>query len=161
MNDLFNIEWNNTIRVLDEYRSAVEQQYRQSLESNDHVATHGLIDSIRTEIHTDSTHIEVILSVSDYWKYVEYDTRPHFPPKQPILNWIRAKKIVPRAVNGKLPSENQLAYLVQRKIGFEGTQGTHDLENTLESLNERYKTLIGEAVLLDVKKYFIERLTTK
>lgn len=157
--DLFNIKWDNTMSVLDSYRMEVENGYRQSLQDNDHVATHGLIDSIRTEVHMDSASFEVILSVTDYWKYVEDDTKPHFPPRQPILNWIRAKNIVPRpSQDGRLPSENQLAYLIQRKIGFEGTTGTHDLENTLEDVNRRYVKMICDAVLLDVKKYFIERL---
>lgn len=152
------INWTNTEAVLNRYMEDVKNEYKASLEQNGHIATHGLIDSIRTEVHTDNGSFEVVMELEDYWKYVEYDTRPHFPPREPILNWIRVKRIVPRRdKNGRLPSQNQLAYLVQRKIGFEGTTGTHDLDRTLEKMNALYIDMIKEAVTNDIINHIISQ----
>lgn len=147
MNDL--MEMKNLMEILEEYASKVYTDYRHSLIEDDRFATKNLINSIKTIVkHNDRTY-EVDLHLEDYWKYVEWDTKPHWPPKQPILNWIKAKPILPEERNGKLPTEDQLAFLIGRKISEQGTKGTHNLQRTLEEVNKEYLSKIEDAVLKD------------
>jgi len=53
---------------------------------------------------------------------VELGTRPHWPPIEPIADWVHAKLGVPRAEAGSV------AYLVARKISRKGTKGAHMFE---------------------------------
>ena len=50
---------------------------------------------------------------------VELGTRPHFPPIEPIKDWVRHKLgVAPEQVD-------EVAYRVARKIAARGTQGAH------------------------------------
>lgn len=80
----------------------------------------------------------------DYWEFAESGRRPgKFPPPDAILKWIQFKRLVPRAINGKVPSTNQLVYLISRKIAEKGTQGKHLLQQTID---ETYDTLVDRLV---------------
>ena len=77
------------------------------------------------------------LSVPDYFPFSEYGRRPgKFPPPDVILKWVQFKRIVPRpGRDGKVPSTNQLVYLISRKIATKGTEGKHLFEKTLDDPN--------------------------
>ena len=80
----------------------------------------------------------------DYWQYAEYGRRPgKFPPPNAILKWVQFKKLVPYSNNGKVPSTNQLVYLISRKIALKGTEGKHLLQQTID---ETYDTLVDQLV---------------
>lgn len=84
----------------------------------------------------DGRYFTVSLLLEDYWKYLEAGTKPHFPPPDKILQWIKIKPVLPRAdKNGKLPTENQLAYLIGRKISLVGIKPTYLLRDTLSEFN--------------------------
>jgi hypothetical protein len=165
MNTLINFE--NTERALMEYRDAVVNLYRSNLLREDHVATHRLMDNIQYVFTQGNDSIEVSLMLKDYWKYVEYDTRPHFPPigngdpDTGILNWVRVKRLVDKArpYNGKLPTEKQLAYLIARKISREGTKGTHDLQEALDQVDRQFEGKIGEAIGKDLNNVLVSILS--
>lgn len=53
---------------------------------------------------------------------VELGTKPHWPPIEPIADWVVAKLGVPRAEAGSV------AFLVARKISRKGTKGVHMFE---------------------------------
>lgn len=143
--------WENTNRVLQEYAIEVRNRYQDSLIRNDRIATGDLLNNVDYHIKIGENHIEVSLKLQDYWKYVEWDTKPHFPPIDAMLKYIEAKPIYPQQDDkGRLPTPQQLAYLIGRKISEEGTKGTHDLENTLRDVNAVYMDRIEEAVLEDV-----------
>ena len=88
---------------------------------------------------------ELYFNLPDYWQYAENGRRPgKFPPPDAILRWIQVKRLVPRpGRDGKLPSTNQLVYLISRKIALEGTQGKHLLQQTID---ETYDTLVDRLV---------------
>ena len=87
---------------------------------------------------------ELSVSVPDYWQYAEYGRRPgKFPPPDEILKWIQFKRIVPSSHSGKIPTTNQLVYLISRKIALKGTQGKHLLQQTID---ETYDTLVDRLV---------------
>ena len=90
------------------------------------------------------TMFELYFILPDYFPFAENGRRPgKFPPPEEILKWIRFKQMVPRAINGKVPTTNQLVYLISRKIAQKGTEGKHLLQKTI---NETYNTLVDKLV---------------
>lgn len=146
-----NITWDNTRAVLEEYAMTVRNLYQDKLIINDHIATGNLINSLNYTVNVNGSRIEVSLELEDYWKYVEYDTKPHFPPVDALVNWIKAKPVLPhKTFDGRLPDTKQLAYLIGRKISEEGTTGTHSLEQTIDEVNTIYELKIEEAIMKDL-----------
>lgn len=149
MADLINFE--HTEAVLREYAEQSAQYYKQKLEESGRRASRTLINSVHAEVVKDGSVIAVDMHLEDYWQYVEYDTRPHWPPKGSLLQWIELKPIIPSPDrNGRIPTPEQLDFLIRRKIAREGTEGTHDLYGTIEELNAVYEERIIEAVTADV-----------
>lgn len=145
------IQFDNLITVLNEYRQAVIDLYRQKLIADDHVASHALIENINYILVRGNREVEVDLRLKDYWKYVENDTKPHFPPLKAILEWVKVKPVLPtKTYNGKLPTQKQLAFLIARKISEVGTKGSKDLQQTLQEVNRMYEQRIGDAIAKDI-----------
>ena len=80
---------------------------------------------------------EVHFDLPSYFQFAENGRRPgKFPPPDAILKWVQFKRIVPRpGRDGKVPSTNQLVYLISRKIATKGTEGKHLFEKTLDDPN--------------------------
>lgn len=150
MNDL-TIQWNNLEKVLEEYAIELRNKYQDNLINSDRLASGELLNSVEYIIEKDNISISVSLQLAEYWKYVEYDTKPHWPPVEKIKEWIKVKPILPQPDNnGKLPTPDQLAYLIGRKINELGTTGSNDLHNAVEEINERFLELIEEAITKDI-----------
>ncbi len=146
----------NTLRILQELAQDVEQNYKEHLEQHGRIASGDLLRSISTEIEVRGTTYIVWLNLADYWKYVEEDTRPHWPPKAAIDRWIFIKPVLPRP-GVKPPTPEQLSYLIRRKIALEGTKGSHDLRDTENAVLPMYEERILEALERDVLDY-VERV---
>ena len=139
-----------TKQLLTDYRAALQP----------HSASGNLLNSLTSKINFDSNRFEIRIEGADYGKYLEEGTKPHFPPVDAILQWIRIKPILPRPfANGKLPTENQLAYLIGRKISKVGTEGTHLFEKTVEENN--YIERVALAVAQELTKEFDEEHISK
>ncbi|HHJ80939.1 MAG TPA: HK97 gp10 family phage protein [Candidatus Tenderia electrophaga] len=77
----------------------------------------GLRDSIRAqepEILANNV-IGVVGTASPYAIPVELGTKPHFPPIEPLIDWVRAKLDVPER------DVSQVAFQIARKISWRGT----------------------------------------
>lgn len=145
------IDFTNTARVLQEYAEAVEALYRDKLIEKGHNASYNLLQSVHAEVVQGEKSVAVDLSLADYWKYIEYDTKPHFPPPDAILKWVQIKPILPVPdANGRIPTPKQLAFLIGRKIAREGTKGTHSLEETVRYINVQYEAKIADAITADL-----------
>lgn len=143
--------WEKTYEVLKEYAIELRNTLQDSYINDDRIATGDLLNSVEYIIEKDNRQIEVSLQLEEWWKYVEEDTKPHFPPPDAMLNYIKAKPILPKPDNnGKLPTPNQLAYLIGRKISEVGTTGTHNVRDTVRLINERYEEKIGQAISEDI-----------
>lgn len=141
-------------QVLQDFAEDIRDRYRDVLAKNDHIASRKLVDSIKTQVEVGENYYEVTMTLEDYWKYVEYDTKPHFPPPDAILKWIQIKPVIPRPdANGRIPTQKQLAFLIGRKIAREGTTGTHDLEQTKEDILPWWKEQISKALGHDIENY--------
>lgn len=148
------IEWTETYRVLEEYAIRLRNLYQDKLIKGDKIATGNLMNNVEYIIEKDSRSVSVSLQLEDYWRWVEEGRSPgKFPPVDKILDWIRVKPIVPDERSGRLPTENQLAFLIGRKIAEEGIKGTHYLQESQEEVLVEFEDKLSEAVGMDVNRY--------
>ena len=103
---------------------------------------------------------EVSFELPSYFPFAEYGRRPgKFPPPDAILKWVQFKRLVPRpGRDGKVPSTNQLVYLISRKIATKGTEGKHLFEKTLDDQNldnlaDKLVELITAELEKEIEKY--------
>lgn len=149
--------FDNLLNALSEYKNAVAVHYKDRLVADDKKATGQLINSISTEIKVGSDTFEVVLNVVDYFKYVEEGRKPgKFPPVDKILSWIRVKPVIPRPINGKLPTEQQLAFLIGRKIATEGIAPGNQLRDTVQAINAEFIPKLEAALQEDFDAYAIK-----
>lgn len=160
MEELINLD--ELTSVLEDLAKDIRENYKEHLEhSGRYTMERGLIDSVRTEVKEGNWGFEVTMTLNDYWKYVESDTRPHFPPPDKILRWIEIKPIHPRPMaNGAIPTPKQLAFLISRKISEVGTKGSHDLEKVKDGVIPQYLERLSKALAHDVGMYVRNLMTT-
>jgi hypothetical protein len=109
---------------------------RSKLAADGTNATSKLSKSIKGIVKYDGKYLTVSLRLEEYYKFVENGTSPHFPPLDAIKKWIKVKPVLPRPLkSGKLPTTNQLAYLIGRKISKVGTKAKPFLSPTLTSFD--------------------------
>lgn len=149
------IDLTNLQQVLQEYAREAEEMYKYQLSLGGKTASRKLIDSVKSNVVVGEQSYEVTLTLQDYWKYIEKGRKPgKFPPVGAILNWISVKPIIPRPMeNGNLPSPNQLAYLIGRKIEQEGIEPHPALMTTQEELDRIYHEKLSIALRNDVSFY--------
>lgn len=147
------IDYSELEKVLWQLAEDFRAGYRDKLERDDHYTTRGseprLMDIPDSALHVkyEAGGYEVSIDLNDYWKYVENDTRPHWPPRSAILHWVKIKPIVPRPDNkGRIPTPEQLAFLISRKIARHGTTGDHAFEKTQDVMLGYYIPKIEEAL---------------
>lgn len=149
---LFNTS--NLVAILEDLAKDIRENYKSHLELHDRIASGDLLRSISTEIEVSGTTYIVWLNLADYWKYVEEDTKPHWPPKDAIDKWIFVKPVIPRPDGqGRIPTPEQLSFLIRRKISEDGTKGTHDLRDTENAVIPMYEERLLEALERDALDY--------
>lgn len=121
---------------------------KDTIANNGSNASGKLSQSIKGKVKQNGKWLEVSISLEDYWKYIEYGTRPHFPPINAIKQWIKVKPILPRPLsNGKLPTTDQLAFLIGRKISKVGTKPRPFLQKSISEfdlVSKMYKIVTDE-----------------
>lgn len=113
-----------TYKVLYDWADLFYNTYKDKLNA---VRSSGeLQDTMTFGVRYDEREFEVYLDLQSYWRYIE-DGRlaGSFPPVNSIIQWIREKPIIPQPFNlpsGRIviPTENQLAFLIGRKIKKDG-----------------------------------------
>lgn len=171
MEQLFTFE--HTERALREYGERVAAAYREKMRGNRHttLSPDTLINGVAVIVEKDGASISVALKLAEYWKYVEFGTRPHWPPKGALLKWIEAKPILPSPdEHGRIPTPQQLDYLIRRAIAGQspnqaqlrnpegGTRGTHDLAEAVDEINAEYLGYIADAVAQDIDEFTTAQL---
>jgi len=156
------IQFDNLREVLEEFAGEFRDTYRESLLKHDRITQHGadrLVDSVEANdvkamVTEGDRAFEVTINLKEYWKYVEDDTRPHWPPPSAILRWVEIKPVIPYPdAKGRIPSPRSLAFLIGRKISREGTTGSHDFRDSREAVLARFRTRIRVAMAKDVQNY--------
>lgn len=147
------LTFKNLEKALADYMNAVSNLYKEKLIADGKKATGNLIQSIKANVVVDGWNYTGELSLADYWKYVESGRRPgKFPPPSTILKWIQDKPIIPREMNGITPTNEQLSFLIGRKIARDGIDAGNQLANTIEELNAIWLPIIEQALEQDINE---------
>lgn len=151
------IKWEHTIKALQDYAELFMNTYKERLYVEDHVATGDLMNKMDYVFDVGNGKLEVSLRLEDYWKYVEYDTKPHYPPFNAILDWVKVKfhGNLPNGYDGDLPVktetlEKRFAYFVQKKIGERGTSGSHLMQKAGNDAYAAFNAELEEAIAKDI-----------
>lgn len=149
------IEFNNVQTLLDEFGREFVEDLKTRMVKGKKNATWNLYNSLRTTTGQTGDEIELDLHHLEYMQYVEYDTRPHWAPIQPLVQWVSDKKIPTRESTGnkKLPTEKQVAYMVQHKIAKEGTKGTGFIRELQIENFPQWKKRLQQAIDADVAAF--------
>lgn len=143
--------------ALKEYAEEVRALYRQRLILDDKYASGKLIQNLKTYVKAKGVKYEVGLYLMDYWKYVEEGRRPgKFPPPDKILEWIKIKPVLPDPdKDGRIPTPEQLSFLIGRKIADSGITAGHQLKETVDQVNARWLPKLQQALQEDFEGYVI------
>ena len=71
-----------------------------------------------------------------YAESVEFGTRPHWPPQDPILYWVQHKL----GITG--PEAVAVAFLIARKISRKGTKGAHMFDDAFKENEARVRKML-------------------
>ena len=144
--------------VMEEMAIAIRNEYQDNLIRNDRIASGDLLNNIEYEVTRGDFTYTIYVKMKDYWYYVENGRKAgKWPPIDNILNWVKIKPVLPRPnAEGKLPTPQQLAFLIARKIGEEGTEGTQDLRKATDTIWDTFEDRLYEAIDEDVDAAFIQ-----
>lgn len=115
--------------VLRKYAKQLLKDYKKKLTAGNVSSSGGLLSTesaLRITNQGIAEAYEIIFFIEDYWRYVEDGRSPGtFPPVEAMLNYVRNKPIIPEPFTystGRtiVPTENQLAFLIGRKIKEDG-----------------------------------------
>ena len=151
----------NFISTLDEYAEKAKELYKRKLTDKGINASYKLLNSVETTVKRGDDTFTVTINLEDYWYYVENGRKAgRFPPIDKILEWIRIKPVIPYTDSrGRLPTEEQLAFLIARKIANDGTEGRNVLYETVDELNRYYLPLLQKALDDDFARFSYEIYT--
>ena len=146
------MKWDHLNSVLEHYAEALKNELQQNLLNDGSNASGTLVNSLRYILYVGDTEMSVSIGLEEYWKFIEYDTKPHWPPIDAIRKWIEVKPVIPQVRDGRLPTVDQLAFLISRKISRDGTQGTQFFHRAQQTVNERFLLSIEKAVEEDLNE---------
>lgn len=136
--------------LLTDYARSVVDTYKGKIE--DVMASGQLYNSITYQVDGKGQNFDVTITLEEYWKNIEYGRSPgaKFPPVDAIKNWISVKGITPQPYTlptggVRIPTENQLAFLIGRKIARDGIQAKPYLQ---ESVDENFQKFSGALISL-------------
>ena len=141
------MNWNNLKKCLEEYSMYLLQAARNNMPTY-----YELKDKIKFVMNVNGNFYEIIFNAPAYWKYAN-DGRPpgKMPPVNVIADWVKRRNITPYALkNGKLPTTDQLAFMIAKKIGRDGTTGIHFLEKSIDEQKSYWDDKISEAISNDI-----------
>ena len=148
----------NFLSTLEEYAERATELYKRKLTDKGINASYKLLNSVETTVKRNDDEFIVSINLEEYWIFVENGRKPgRFPPVDKILEWIRVKPVIPYSDSrGRLPTEEQLAFLIARKIAEQGTEPKHILYETVDELNRYYLPKLQQALDRDFNRFSYE-----
>lgn len=146
------------MRVLNNYGTLFAQTYRDNNSAAGYDPASEL-NNITYNVESSDGTFSLVFHLPDYWRYAENGRGPgKMPPKGSLLRWMEWKRILPGPMqlkSGKtvIPSMESLEFLIRRKIGRDGTQGSHTWELTEQELKDRLIRDVKEALSKDCYEY--------
>lgn len=148
------IPFNYLTKFLQDWGSAVVSLYKERLNNRDYQIARTI--EMRIE-HEDYSHT-IIISLEDYWKWIEHGRKPgKFPPPPKIEKWIRDKSIQPRQPN---ITTKQLTYLIGRKIAKEGIKPKNLFAESVKEAGN-FQRGAKEAIQRDVTAFLEKEATLR
>lgn len=146
------MEFTNVIQFLNDFGKELADKNKRNLVNDDAVASGKLLNSIRYIFNKNNTSFEISMEMAEYWKYVENGRKSgKFPPISAIKEWVNVKRVIPRPYNGKLPTENQLAFLIARSISKNGIRPKPIFNDTLDDAMNDFENGLEDAFTKDVE----------
>lgn len=166
------IKWTHLAEVLENFASYFQNKLQENMMRNKSNASGNLVNSFQTEVKIGDDSYEVGIYLEDYWYYVNSGRGPsknagNGTLLEKIKEWIKVKKIVPhvgvirtgkQAGKQYLPTVEQLAYLITRKIHREGYKGTHFFDQAKADSIEYFQESIDLAIREDVESWVLEQV---
>lgn len=145
----------NIIKVLEETATILKSEYKNKLESEGINSSRVLYNSVEFVVSSNNNSYLITFEAEDYWKNIEYGRKAGTTPNiAAISKWIKVKPILPQPRNGKLPTQEQLTYLISRSIKDKGIKPKPILQNSLDYVmklqNEKLQKAIGKDYELSV-----------
>lgn len=157
---MMDIKWTHLTEVLERFADRFMELARRYLQDNGTNASGELSQSLDKIIEIGEDSFSVKISLADYWKYVEEGRGPgKFPPPPAIRNWIEVKPVQPYPDSrGRIPTVDQLTFLIGRKIAEEGTEPQPFFEPAKEQAVREFSAAIDQAIEADVDEYIEEQV---
>lgn len=120
-------------------------EYRELILARSLSQSGALPDSMAPEVISDDHAMHVAIALADYWLWVEKGRGPgKQPPLEKIEGWVESTGIATNI------SVRSLAFLIARKIGREGTEGKHLVEDIVMKNAEVWAGRVRKAMTKDV-----------
>lgn len=134
--------------LLESYGREVAELYKRKLQAAR--SSGALIASVKPGIRTGGGEYSVYLTINSYGLNVEHGRRPgKFPPPDAIRVWIEQKPIVPQPDSGgRIPSINQLTFLIGRHIAEHGIEARPFLQQSIAETFDSFAERL-DAILVD------------
>lgn len=120
-------------------------------------ATGRLMQSISTKmLPPDEGRIVVVVgSHEPYAPFVEYDTRPHTPPIEPLLRWATTKgyRTTGRSYRSGSEAQKRLAWIAWAAIRRRGTKGIHFLARAAQEKKQEVIEHVNRSVREAVSRF--------
>ena len=126
-------------------------ELKNRLKANGSNASGTLSNSLRGIVKQNGKYIVISIQLEDYYQFVENGRKAgKYPPLSAIRKWISVKPVLPRPTkSGKLPTANQLAFLIARKISEVGIKPKPFLKPTITDFDLINKVYNEVATLLN------------
>ena len=148
-------KFSRTEALLNSFSNTLISRYREHISE---YASGKLYKTIDYSITAQNDSYLVTINLEEYWKFIEKGRRAgaKIPPVSAIENWIKIRKIIPRPVtlkSGKqrVPTVQQLAYVIARSIARKGIAPRpfmrETIEDTMKDFQSKLSAVIREEVL--------------
>lgn len=111
---------------------------------------------------TDDPHKTIFESLfNEYWYYLAYGRGPSKSGSKPgklkdiIREWIRENNIIANERDGITPTEEQLIYLITRKLHREGYKGRDFVTPVMEAFEAKLQDAWQKDLEMNIKKLFV------
>lgn len=161
------IAFPNTERVLNEYGQRIRDLYRSKNLEAGYDPSRPLQSEVAFEVQSAAGNFSIVFNLPDYWRWAENGRGPgKMPPKGSLLQWMEFKRIVPSPMtlsNGRsfIPTMQSLEFLIRRKIGRYGTEGSHTWRQTEDEIRDSLIRDVKAALERDFTEYVASVMTRK
>ena len=146
------LTFTNLQAVLEKYGEEVRNLYQDNLIRADKIATGALLNSVEFSVEQYGRRFDVVLTLADYWKWVEDGRKPgKMPPPSAILKWVLAKPVIPKPnENGRIPTPQSLSWAIAKSIEKKGISPTPALKQASDATFAEMEQAIADAFAKDV-----------